>query len=119
MFVIDLSKCKEFVAGDKSILRELFNPLKDDLILRYSLAHAIVKPGKITVKHRLKHSEVYYILQGQGEMFIDSEVQQVKENQVIYIPPQAVQQIKNIGEKDLVFLAIVDSAWKKEDEEII
>lgn len=48
MFIRDLKKCREFIAGDKTVLRELFNPLKDEMGLRYSLAHAIVKPGQVT-----------------------------------------------------------------------
>jgi mannose-6-phosphate isomerase-like protein (cupin superfamily) len=119
MFIRDLKKCEEFIAGDNTILRELFNPLKENLNLRYSLAHAVVKPGDITYNHKLKTSEVYYILQGTGVMYIDDETAQVKENQVIYIPPNARQRIKNTGENDLIFLCIVDPAWKVEDEEII
>ena len=130
MFIRDLSKCKEFVAGDNTILRELFNPLKDKikdektgeekpLDLRYSLAHAIVKPGEITYNHKLKTSEVYYILKGKGLMFIDGEQEEVNVGMAVYIPPNALQKIKNTGEDDLVFLCIVDPAWKPEDEEVV
>lgn len=119
MFIRDLSKLKAFIAGDHTVLRELFNPLKDDLELRYSLAHAVVKPGQITKNHSLKTSEVYYILQGIGVMHIDSETAKVKTGQAIYIPPKSKQQIQNTGKKDLVFLCIVDPAWKPEDETVL
>ncbi len=119
MFVRDLSKCKKFVAGDNTVLRELFNPLKDPLDLRYSLAHAIVKPGQTTRLHKLKTSEVYYILSGTGNMFIGNKSKKVKAGQAIFIPPNAEQEIKNTGKKDLVFLCIVDPAWKKEDETLL
>jgi len=42
MFVQKLNDCLEFVAGDGTLLRELFHPDKHPLDLRYSLAHAIV-----------------------------------------------------------------------------
>lgn len=119
MFIRDLKNCQKIIAGDNSILRELFNPLKDDLNLRYSLAYAVVKPGQITFLHRLKTSEVYYILEGKGLMHIDNEVKKVKSGQAIYIPPDSAQRIKNTGNQDLVFLCIVDPAWRKEDEEIL
>jgi mannose-6-phosphate isomerase-like protein (cupin superfamily) len=118
MFIRDLQKCKQFTSGDNCILRELFNPLKDTLDLKYSLAHAVVEPGKTTYSHRLKSSEVYYILKGRGEMHIDGETKKVRKGQAVYIPPYSVQRIKNTGRGDLVFLCIVDPAWKKEDEEI-
>ena len=37
----------------------------------------------------------------------------------IYIPPDAVQNIQNTGDVDLIFICIVDPAWRVEDEEIL
>jgi mannose-6-phosphate isomerase-like protein (cupin superfamily) len=119
MFITDLNEREEIVAGDNSILRELFNPLRDDVAVGYSLAHAKVKPGEITYAHRLKSSEVYYILEGEGEMYIDDERKKVFAGQVIYIPPNSVQRIKNTEAHDLAFLCIVDPAWRAEDEELV
>ncbi|MBD3168772.1 MAG: cupin domain-containing protein [candidate division Zixibacteria bacterium] len=119
MTIFDLQKCREIVAGDRTILRELFNPLKQDLQLRCSLAHARVKPGQITRLHKLKTSEVYYILEGTGEMHINDETEAVHTNQAIYIPPGSHQRIKNTGGGELVFLCIVDPAWRQEDEEVL
>lgn len=48
MFVKKLLDCPEFIAGDNTLLREILHPDKADLDLRYSFAHAIVKPGKTT-----------------------------------------------------------------------
>ncbi|MDY6965395.1 MAG: cupin domain-containing protein [Halobacteriota archaeon] len=119
MYIKDIKRCEEITAGDNTRLRELLNPLKEDIKIRYSLAHAEVEPGKITYPHRLKTTEVYYILKGEGEMYIDDEVKEVRPGQAIYIPPNSIQKIKNIGKYTLVFLCIVDPAWKAEDEEVI
>lgn len=119
MFIKDLKTCEEFIAGDNSILRELLHPSKADLKIRYSLAHAVVKPGEETRPHKLKTSEVYYILEGEGIMYIDNERSEIHPGQAIYIPPNALQYIKNKGKKDLKFLCIVDPAWRKEDEKVL
>jgi mannose-6-phosphate isomerase-like protein (cupin superfamily) len=120
MFIRSLKNCVEIIAGDNTKLRELFNPLKDkELNLRYSLAHAVVQPGDTTLAHKMKTSEVYYILSGHGLMSINSEEKEIFENDTVYISPNAVQKIKNIGNKPLEFLCIVDPAWKMDDEEII
>ena len=119
MFIKDLQNCKEFIAGDNTVLRELLHPNKEDLKLRYSLAHAIVKPGQTSQPHKLKTSEVYYILEGEGIMHIDEETAEVRSGQAIYIPPKAKQYIKNTGNIDLRFLCIVDPAWRAEDEEVL
>ena len=73
MFIKRLADCPEFTAGDNCRLREILHPDKQDLTLRYSLAHAVVAPGQTTWLHALKTSEVYYILSGRGEMRIDDE----------------------------------------------
>ena len=121
MLIKDIKKCKEFIAGDNSILRELLHPDNDkgNLELKYSLAHAVVKPGDVTSLHLMTTSEVYYVLQGKGLMYVGNEKKEVKEGQVIYIPPNSPQRIRNTGNQDLVFLCIVDPAWKKENEDIL
>ena len=119
MFIRELHDCPEFVAGDNCTLREILHPDKQDLSLRYSLAHAIVKPGDTTWKHRLRTSEVYYIVEGEGIMHIDEESRPVKPGSTVYIPPRATQCVTNCGMNDLVFICIVDPAWRREDEEIV
>lgn len=118
MLIRKLSACEEFVAGDGTLLRELLHPSKQAIDLRYSLAHAIVPVGQISTRHSLKTSEVYYILSGTGDMHIDDEVQLVETGDAIYIPPDAVQQIRNRGTEPLVFICLVDPAWRKQDETI-
>jgi mannose-6-phosphate isomerase-like protein (cupin superfamily) len=119
MFIRELKDCEEFVAGDNCTLREILHPDKADLQLRYSLAHAIVKPGDTTWPHRLRTSEVYYILEGEGIMHIDDETAPVHPGSTVYIPPYAKQCIHSSGKNDLVFICIVDPAWRKKDEEVL
>ncbi len=119
MFIRKLKDCEEFTAGDGSLLRELLHPDKAGLALRYSLAHALVKPGQTTMLHSLKTSEVYYILDGEGIMHIGEESAKVHSGDAIYIPPHSRQYIQNTGKTDLIFLCIVDPAWRREDEAIL
>lgn len=119
MLVKDLLNCQEFIAGDATILKELLHPDKENIKLRYSLAHATLKTGKISMPHKLKTSEVYYIIEGEGLMHIEGESSKVQAGQAIYIPPNTKQFIENIGKSDLKFLCIVDPAWKKEDEVVL
>lgn len=119
MLIRNLEDCKEFVAGDSTVLRELLHPGKAELALRYSLAHAVVKPGARSRPHRLRTSEVYYVLEGEGVMHIDRESTPVHTGQAIYIPPGSRQWIENPGETELKFLCIVDPAWRAEDEELL
>ncbi len=118
MLVQNLKDCQEFIAGDNTILRELLHPDKQPLALRYSLAHATLPVGKTSQPHSLTTSEVYYILSGEGEMHIDDETQIVSSGDAVYIPPHTRQFIRNCGVEPLVFICIVDPAWRKEDETV-
>lgn len=118
MYCKKLKDCKKIVSGDKAALRELLRPGRSGIEVRYSLAHAVVARGRTTIKHKLKTSEVYFMLEGKALMYIDDEKKRVRPGDVIYIPPRAVQHIENTGKTALKFLCIVDPAWRAEDEEI-
>lgn len=119
MLIKRLKNLKTFIAGDNSELKEILNPKKENLKLRYSLAYARVGKNKKTLKHRLKYSEVYFILKGTGVMHIDSEEKVVRAGDTVYIPPKSIQYIENIGNSSLEFLCIVDPAWDLDCEEIL
>jgi mannose-6-phosphate isomerase-like protein (cupin superfamily) len=42
----------------------------------------------------------------------------VEPGDAVYIPPNARQFIRNLGEEPLVFICMVDPAWRKEDETV-
>ncbi len=82
-----------------------------------SIARARVPPGVTTRLHRLVGiAERYVILQGLGRVELvgpdgpltsaDHYVSDVEPGDVVVIPPQVSQRITNIGEADLVFLAL-------------
>ena len=119
MLIKDLAKCDYFIAADKTNLCELLHPGQEGLDLPYSIAFAKLEPGKSSLPHRLKtSSEVYFILDGGGEMRIDSEQAIVRPGQAILIPPGSWQHIRNTGEVELKFLCIVSPMWRAEDEEV-
>ena len=119
MLVKNLADCKEITAGDECTLRELINANTADVSFGYSLAHAWVKPKSKTIAHKLKTSELYYILSGAGIMHINDETKNVKQYDCIYIPPNATQYIENTENEDLIFMCIVDPAWCRENEQIL
>ena len=116
MFIRKLLACEEFTAGDNTRLREILHPNKEDLALRYSLAHAVLKPGATSYAHSLSSSEIYYILEGQGMMYINNESQVVNVGDTVYIAPNSKQYIKCISDVELKFICIVDPAWREDDE---
>jgi mannose-6-phosphate isomerase-like protein (cupin superfamily) len=117
MFIKSVQEGNYFLAFDHTTLCELIYPARDGVALPYSIAHAVLKPGMVSLPHLLKESsEVYFILEGRGVMHIDNESAAVVQGQAVYIPPGSKQYIQNMGTDDLKFLAIVHPMWRKEDE---
>jgi mannose-6-phosphate isomerase-like protein (cupin superfamily) len=74
----------------------------------FSLSKARVLPGVTTENHLVRETdEVYYLLSGEGEMEIDGVmVGDVSAGDVVFIPANSSQRIRNAGKGDLVFLCI-------------
>lgn len=122
MLIRDISTSPHERVIDRSILCELLHPdnIPEAAGLGCSIAHAIVQAGEATLPHLLERSvELYYILEGTGEMHIGGEQAPVRAGQIVYIPPGARQFIKNTGSGDLVFLCIVSPKWQAGDERLV
>ncbi|MEX2525767.1 MAG: cupin domain-containing protein, partial [Gammaproteobacteria bacterium] len=117
MFVKKLDDCNEFIANDGCRIREVLHRKNDPVDLPYSLAVARVEPGKQTYRHRLRETEVYYILSGTGVMHIDEESRDVSADEAVVIPPGTVQWIENNGSRELSFIALVNPPWSEEGDE--
>lgn len=103
--IIKSSQHKEFYTDEKCFIDEIFNQ-KD--YGPFSIAQARVEPGVTTVLHSVSDTdEVYYILSGSGEMEIGGRIiGTVNEKDLVFIPRNTAQRIKNLTDKDLVFLCI-------------
>jgi mannose-6-phosphate isomerase-like protein (cupin superfamily) len=51
--------------------------------------------------HNQEQEEVYFIVEGEGEMCLGEERQRVNSGQMIYIPPGVFHQLTNVGEAPL------------------
>ncbi|MFT3947198.1 MAG: cupin domain-containing protein [Agriterribacter sp.] len=103
--IISSKHLDEFYTPEKCFIAEVLNTEEYNF---FSVAKARVEPGIITELHTLKDTdEAYYILSGKGEMEIDSETVGIAEaNDIVFIPRNSTQRIKNIANEDLIFLCI-------------
>jgi len=84
-----------------------------------SCAEAKLAPGaRLREHYHLLAEEMYYILQGSGEVFVQGETKRVKTGDVVVIPPGQRHRIANSAEstKDLVFLAVSTPPYSVDDE---
>lgn len=116
MVSIKLQNIDAIDGGEGTKIRQIFHPHNTLNGIRFSLSHSSLEKGKKSKLHKIKSSEIYYILEGEGNLQIDDDVFKISKNEAIYIPPHSKQRIENTGKNELKFLCIVDPAWKIEDE---
>lgn len=95
----------EFDIAERCAIVELSNDADDPAV---SIARARVAPGVVTAWHRLHGTvERYVILEGRGRVEVgDLPPAEVGPGDTVRIPALCPQRIANLGDGDLVFLAI-------------
>ena len=94
--------------GPEATPGDPYTILNNEDFKSFSVARSRVEPGITTEVHKLIDTdEVYYILSGKGEMEVDGELMGVVvANDLIFIPKNSKQRIKNTAYNDLLFLCI-------------
>jgi mannose-6-phosphate isomerase-like protein (cupin superfamily) len=88
----------------------------------FSLGYVVLEPhGGQVPWHNQEQEEVYFIVEGEGELCLGEERQSVKGGQCVYIPPTVFHQLTNTGSTPMVMLYAYGPAgevahWKQELE---
>jgi mannose-6-phosphate isomerase-like protein (cupin superfamily) len=115
MDIINIGRVNPFITRDGSEIRELLAH-RNSCIRNQSLAEARLPVGGATAAHHHPRTEeIYYILEGTGEMTIAAESKRVGPGDAIAIPPGARHQIRNTGSCTLKFLCCCAPAYEHED----
>lgn len=103
----------EYYFEERCYITEWSNSPDDE---QASIARARVEPGATTRWHRLEGvTERYVILAGEGRVEVgDLAPEPVGPADVVVIPPGVAQRITNVGDADLVFLAICTPRFRRE-----
>jgi mannose-6-phosphate isomerase-like protein (cupin superfamily) len=110
--ILTFNEDAEYYTDELCYINELSNTPNDPDV---SIARARVQMGITTRWHRLRGiTERYVILQGQGLVEVGELVpQKIKCGDVVIIPPECRQRITNIGNDDLIFLAICSPRFQQ------
>lgn len=95
-------------------ISETSNSADDEAV---SIARARVEAGQQTKWHYLENtSERYVILSGCGRVEVGTDpARDITNGDVVIIPANTRQRIKNTGENDLLFLAICSPRFQKKN----
>jgi mannose-6-phosphate isomerase-like protein (cupin superfamily) len=111
----NLNDVPAFITKDGSEIRELL-AYRNSCIRKQSLAEARLPPGTSTTPHcHPQTEEIYYILEGQGQMQVGNEVRRVGPNDAIAIPPGHRHHITNVGGCVLRFLCCCAPGYEDQD----
>lgn len=116
MITIDLDSIQPITGSEGTQIRQIFHPHNTMMGIRYSIVQCQIEPTKSSRPHKLKSSEVYFVVNGQGILHVNDESCIIKKNQAVYVPPHSRQFVENTGNAPLELLCIVDPAWRQEDE---
>ena len=115
MIVRSLAGSEPFTTADGSTIRELLGLLTAP-VRNQSLAEATLEPGQATDRHYHRESEeIYYVVEGAGELEVDGERRRVETGDAALIAPGARHQIRADGAGRLRFLCCCAPAYRHED----
>lgn len=125
MIIADLNEIngRSFPAG--RITKNLVGGASAIKADHFSLGYVTLKPkGGQVPWHKQDQEEVYFILEGRGEMCLGEEKQIVRGGQVVFIPPNEFHQLTNVGDDPLVMIYCYGPAgdvahWRQELEDTL
>jgi mannose-6-phosphate isomerase-like protein (cupin superfamily) len=113
--VRSLAGAAPFVTADGSTIRELCG-LPTGGTVNQSLAEASLEPGQTTDRHyHAETEEIYFVLEGEGELEVDGDRERVREGDAVPIAPGAWHQLRNVGEGPLRILCCCAPPYRHED----
>jgi mannose-6-phosphate isomerase-like protein (cupin superfamily) len=86
----------------------------------FSMGHVTLEPNGGQVPwHNQEQEEVYFIIEGSGEMCLGAERTAVETGQAVYIPPTVFHQLTNTGDRPMRMLYCYGPAgdvahWRQE-----
>jgi len=115
MIVRSLESAEAFTTADGSTIRELLG-LPTAPVKNQSLAEATLEAGQETQRHyHADAEEIYYVVEGAGEMEVDGDRRSLTVGDAVLIPPGARHQIRADASGPLRFLCCCAPAYRHED----
>ena len=111
--IIHPDPADEYDTEERCSILEMSNGDNDEAL---SIARARVAPGVTTAWHKVAGTaERYVIVDGQGRVELKGlEAVDVTAGDVVLIPPDCAQRIRNTGSGELVFLALCTPRFRPE-----
>lgn len=115
MIIVNRERAKVLHTPHNSEIRPLMDRTTSD-VERCSLAEELLPAGASVGRHyHVETEELYYILDGTGEMTIDDETREVATGDCVLIPRGSVHTLRNTGANAMRLLLVCGPAYSVAD----
>ncbi len=120
MIIADVNQMEGRTYPARRRTRNLVGGASPISLQNFSMGYVVLEPkGGQVPWHNQEQEEVYFVVEGTGEMCLGSERQTLKAGQAAMIPPGEFHQLTNIGDTPLVMIYVYGPAgdvahWRQE-----
>lgn len=122
MIIADLNQMKGNTYPARRLTRNLVGGVSPVQCENFCMGFVVLEPeGGQVPWHNQEQEEVYFVLEGEGEMCLGEEKRAVSSGQAVYIPPTVFHQLTNTGKTPMKMIYCYGPAgnvahWKQELE---
>ena len=122
MTIADLSEIQGRTYPARRRTQNLVGGLSPVQAKNFSMGNVTLEPNGGQVPwHNQEQEEVYFIVEGEGEMCLGEERRAVRTGQAVFIPSKVFHQLTNTGDKPMRMIYVYGPAgdvahWKQELE---
>lgn len=119
MKIVNLSNASTIETRHGSVIRPLIDRTTSD-ITQCSVAEESLPPGHAVTPHFHRATEeVYYVLEGSGEMTIGDETELVAAGDAVFIPTGKWHSLRNTGATAMRIVLVCGPAFSRVDENFL
>ena len=99
---------------DARLLKVLLSPKMQEGLTELAVGYAIVPPGGHSDKIGHPEGELFYVVSGEGKMYVDGEIVDIHPTTTFWVPPYKVHQSINDSDQELKILWVLVPPGKEE-----
>ncbi len=106
MMIADLTRIggRSYPAGRQT--RNLVGGVSPIQAAGFCMGHVVLEPDGQVPWHNQEQEEVYFIVEGQGEMCLGEERREIAAGEAVYIPARVYHQLTNVGPEPLTMIYV-------------
>lgn len=93
--------------AEARLLKVLLSPAMNEGLSEIAVGYSIVPPGSTSDRIGHVEGELFYVISGEGKMYVDGETKDIYPTATVWAPPHKVHQIINDSDQELKILWVL------------